>query len=86
MMLQKIALIAAIILPLWNIPLIARVIKRRSSKDISLYWAIGVWVCLLLMFPSGIKSPDIVYKAFTIVNFFFFSIVAISSIIFHKEK
>lgn len=83
-MLQKIGLIAAIILPLWNIPLIIRIIKRRSSKDISLYWAVGVWVCLLLMFPSGIISQDIVYKVFTVVNFCFFSCVAFFTVLFHK--
>jgi len=83
-MIQKIALIAAIILPLWNIPLIARIIKRRSSKDISLYWVIGVWVCFVLMLPSGIKSSDIVWKVFNIVNFFFFSLVAFFSVLFHK--
>jgi uncharacterized protein with PQ loop repeat len=81
---EKISLLAAIILPLWNIPLIVRIIRRRSSKDISLYWAIGVWVCLLVMFPSGIKSPDIVYKAFTFVNFFFFSCVVFFTVLFHR--
>lgn len=83
-MIQKIALIAAIILPLWNIPLIARIIKRRSSKDISLYWVIGVWVCFVLMLPSGIKSSDIVWKVFNIVNFFFFSLVAFFSLLFYR--
>ncbi|MCX5692707.1 MAG: hypothetical protein NTX47_03375 [Candidatus Omnitrophica bacterium] len=84
-MMQKIALIASIILPLWNIPLIVRIIKRRSSKDLSLYWAIGVWVCFLAMFPLGVKSPDIVYRTFTYVNFFFFSIVAFCTVFFHNR-
>jgi len=83
-MLDKIALIAAIILPLWNIPLIVRIIKRRSSKDLSIFWALGVWVCLLLMFPSGLKSQDMVYKAFTFVNFFFFTLVMVFTMLFHK--
>ena len=82
---EKIALIASIILPLWNIPLIVRIIKRRSSKDLSLSWAIGVWICFLAMFPSGIKSQDIVYRTFTMVNFFFFSIVASCTIFFHNR-
>jgi uncharacterized protein with PQ loop repeat len=47
-MTEKIALIAAIILPLWNIPLIVRIIRRRSSKDISRAWAVGVWLCFVL--------------------------------------
>lgn len=83
---ERIALIAAVVLPLWNIPLIIRIIKRKSSKDISLHWAIGVWICLLLMFPAGISSPDIVWKSFNIVNLFFFSLVLICTILFHKPK
>lgn len=81
---EKLAMIAAVILPLWNIPLIIRIIKRRSSKDISIVWALGVWVCFLLMFPTGIKSPDTVYKTFTFVNFFFFTFVMIFTVLFHK--
>lgn len=83
-MLQKLALVAAVVLPLWNIPLIVRIIKRKSSKDISIYWALGVWVCLLIMFPAGLMSQDIVWKAFNIVNFVFFSCVALCTVIFHK--
>ena len=84
-MMQKIALIASIMLPLWNIPLIVRIIKRRSSKDLSLYWAIGVWLCFLAMFPMGIKSPDIVYRTFTYINFFFFTLVMVFTVLFHKQ-
>ena len=84
-MIQKIALIASIILPLWNIPLIIRIIKRRSSKDISVVWAVGAWVCFLAMFPAGIKSPDIVYKTFTFVNFFFFTLVMVFTVLFHNQ-
>ena len=51
-MIEKIALVAAIVLPLWNIPLILKVIKRKSSSDIRLYWAMGVWVCFLLVHSS----------------------------------
>lgn len=85
-MIQKLALVAAVILPLWNIPLMIRIITRRSSKDISLYWALGVWVCLLIMFPAGLLSSDIVWKTFTIVNFLFFSGVVICTVLFHKER
>jgi uncharacterized protein with PQ loop repeat len=80
-MLRKIALIASIILPLWNIPLIYRMIKRGSSKDISLYWAFGVWVCLLLMFPAALSSVDIVWKTFNITNLILFSAVVITAVI-----
>lgn len=74
-MMQKIAFIAAIALPMWNIPLIMRIIKRRSSNDISLYWAFGVWICLLLMAPEAFVSVDPVWRAFNIANLILFSAV-----------
>lgn len=83
-MMQKIALIAAIILPLWNIPLIYRIIKRKSSKDLSLYWLFGVLVCFLLMFPASLSSPDIVWKTFNIVNLVLFGCVVVITLIFYK--
>lgn len=83
-MIQKIALVAAIILPLWNIPLIVRIIKRRSSKDISMYWAIGVWVCIVLMAPASFVSKDLVWKVFNIINFILFSFVVIFVLIYKK--
>jgi len=76
-MMEKIAFTAAIVLPLWNIPLIVRVIKRKSSKDISLFWALGVWTCFLLMAPEGFRSPDPVFRAFNIMNMIFFTAVVI---------
>ena len=81
---EKIALIAAIVLPLWNIPLIVRVIKRKSSKDISLYWALGVWVCFLLMAPSGFNSPDAVWRTFNIMNLILFTTVVIVVLVYRK--
>ena len=85
-MLQKIALIAAVVLPLWNIPLIIRIVKRKSSGDISLYWVFGVWTCLLLMLPAGITSSDIVWKTFNIVNLILFSAVALTALLYRKPK
>ena len=66
-------LIAAIALPFWNIPLIVKIGKRKSSKDISLAWALGVFVCMLLMLPSGLQSSDLVFRTFTVTNFLLFS-------------
>jgi nitroreductase len=83
-MLKNIALIASIILPLWNIPLIYGMIKRGSSKDISLYWAFGVWICLLLMFPAALTSVDIVWKTFSITNMVLFSAVTVTAVILQK--
>ena len=84
-MLQKIALIAAVILPLWNIPLIVRMIKRKSSQDISLYWVFGVWSCFILMFPASLLSSDIVWKTFNIANIILFSAVVATAVIYRKK-
>ena len=85
-MIQILGIIAAIVLPLWNIPLILRIIQRKSSDDISLSWAIGVWVCLVLMAPSGFQSEDPVWKVFNIVNIIFFSAVLITVLIFRGKR
>ncbi|OGW77493.1 MAG: hypothetical protein A3C51_00505 [Omnitrophica bacterium RIFCSPHIGHO2_02_FULL_46_20] len=81
---KTIALIAAIILPLWNIPLIVRIIKRRSSKDISIPWALGVWICFLLMSPEAFRSPDIVWRAFNVMNLILFTAVVSTVLIYRK--
>ena len=81
---EKIALIAAIVLPFWNIPLIVRVIRRRSSKDISIVWVLGVWICFLLMAPEAFRSPDPVWRTFNIVNLIFFSAVVAVVLIYRK--
>jgi len=81
---DKVALIAAIVLPFWNIPLIVRVIKRKSSRDISLYWALGVWTCFLLMAPEGFRSPDPVWRAFNIVNMILFTIVVFVILMYRR--
>ncbi len=68
---------AAVILPLWDIPLIARIIKRKSSKDISLSWALGLWVCSALMAPSAFLSGDRVAIGFNTVNVIMLTMVVI---------
>lgn len=85
-MINIIGLIAAVILPLWNIPLIVRIVRRKSSKDISLYWAFGVWFCLLAMFPAGLLSHDIVWKTFNIANLSLFSCVVVFVVLFRNAK
>ncbi len=72
-----IGLVAAVALPFFNIPLIFKIIKRRSSRDISLCWALGVWVCILLMAPSGFKSADVVLRTFNYLNITMFTCVVI---------
>ncbi len=82
-MFEKIALIASVTLPLWNIPLIVRMIQRKSSDDISLSWAIGVWASFALMAPQGFVSKDIVWKMFNMVNLFMFSFV-MAIVVFYR--
>ena len=84
-MLEKIAFAAAIILPLWNIPLIVRVIKRRSSSDISIFWALGVWICFVLMAPEALRSSDHIWRVFNIMNLIFFSAVLIVVLAYRKN-
>jgi uncharacterized protein with PQ loop repeat len=85
-MVERIAIFAAIMLPLWNLPLIARIIRRRSSEDISLYWALGVWVCMLLMAPSGFTSEDPVWRVFNITNLSLFTVVTIVVLRYRKGE
>ena len=60
--------IAGAALPLFDIPLIVRIVKRRSSKDISVLWAVGLWASSAAMVPAGILSHEWASKAFNIVN------------------
>ena len=76
-MVKFIGLIAAIVLPLWNIPLIMRIHRRRSSTDISVPWALGVFTCLLLMLPSALVSPDLTFRVFAILNVILFGAVVV---------
>ena len=72
---QKIGLVAGVLLPFFNIPLIIRLRKRKSSEDMSVTWAVGVWVCIVLMTPQALRSTDIAFRAYGVVNIFFFTIV-----------
>ena len=73
-------MVAAIAMPLWNIPLILKIRRRRSSKDVSLLWTWGVFVCLLLMLPSALASSDPIFKVFSLVNIVCFAGVVVSVI------
>lgn len=82
--LEKMGVVAAVILPLFNIPLITKIVQRRSSKDISLSWALGVWICFLFMLPSGLNTEDIVWKIFNIANITMFSVVVFFTVKYRK--
>ncbi len=72
---EKVGMISGIALPLFNIPLIVKIIKRKSARDFSLSWAVGVWVCIVLMTPQALRSTDMAFRAYGIVNIIFFSFV-----------
>ena len=74
---EVVGLVAAVALPLWNIPLILRITRRKSSGDLSLWWTFGVLGCLVLMLPAGLSSPDPVFRVFTVANIILFSAVAV---------
>ena len=75
---------AAVCLPLWDIPLIVRVIKRKSSQDISLIWAVGIWVTAVLMTPSAFISGDKIAIGFNLMNVTMLSAVMIVVIKYRK--
>lgn len=83
---DSIGLISAIALPFFNIPLIIRMVKRKSSEDLSLIWVFGVFFCLLGLTPAAWTSSDPVFKAFSIVNLLFFSGVTFLVVFYRKNK
>jgi uncharacterized protein with PQ loop repeat len=72
---EWLGIVSGIALPLFNIPLIVKLVKRKSSADLSLTWALGVWTCIVLMTPQALSSADIAFKAFGIMNIIFFTVV-----------
>lgn len=77
--------VAGFILPLFNIPLAWKIYKLKSAKNISFLWAVGVWICVVLILPQVLLSPDWSYKIFGIVNFILFSIVFFLVCRFRKQ-
>jgi len=73
--LSEIGLLASFALPLFNLPLIFRMMKRQSSEDISLIWVLGVWICILLMTPVALTSKDLAFRVFGVMNIAFFTAV-----------
>lgn len=71
-------------MPFWNIPLMVRIIRRKDSRDISLFWAVGVWACIVIMFPSTLVSPDRVMRVFGLTNTVLFSCVVVVVYLYRK--
>ena len=78
-------MIGAIVLPLWNFPFIANIIKRKCADDVSLSWAVGVWVCIVLMFPAGMKSPDMIWRIYNYINLVCFTLV-VATVLYYRRK
>jgi uncharacterized protein with PQ loop repeat len=82
---EKIGMVSAVAMPFFNIPLIVRLIKRKTSKDISLSWALGVWICIVLMTPQAVSSEDLTFRLYGIVNVIFFSVVTFFVVKYRKN-
>ncbi len=84
-MIKILGLASGILMPFFNIPLIARILRRRSSADISIVWVVGCWVCVMGMLPSSLRSADMVLRFFGITNAIFFTGVFASVLYFHPS-
>lgn len=82
-MIQTLGMVSGIMMPFFNLPLMLRIIRRRSSQDISLVWVVGVWFCVMGLLPSSLQSPDPILLAFGVVNALFFTGVFLSVLYFH---
>lgn len=83
--LNYIGMFASFAMPLFNIPLIMRIIKRKSADDISLVWLFGVWGCILLMTPAAFVSQDLAFKLFGWTNLIFFTVAVIVTVKYHHK-
>ena len=81
---KTIGLLAATILPLWDIPLIVRIVRRKSSQDISLIYAVGIWVTALMMAPSAFVSGDKLAIGFNTMNVIMLTAVMVVTIKYRK--
>jgi len=57
--------------------------SKEVQAHISLVWAWGVFVCVMLMLPQTLLSPDLSFKIFGIVNFILFS-AAFGHILYYR--
>lgn len=82
---EYVPMVAAAALPLFDIPLIVRIVRRRSSADISVSWIVGLWVCSVGMAPAAIiSSNDMVWKIFNVVNVILLTGVLLAVIYFRN--
>ena len=84
-MIKTVGMVSAVVMPFFDIPLIARIIQRKSSIDISLIWVFGIWACILGMLPSSLISTDPILVAFGIVNTILFTAVVVVVVWYHPS-
>lgn len=77
---------SSIALPFFNIPLMIRLYRRKSSEDLSLTWVLGVFFCLGGMLPDALESTEFTYKVFAIINLAFFSGVTFMVLYYRTKK
>ena len=83
---EVLALVASVLMPFSNIPLIVKIMQRRSSNDLSLTWLWGVWTCMLLMLPWAFVTKDVVLRVYSFINFVLFSGVVVVVMKFRSRK
>ncbi|MBI4411073.1 MAG: hypothetical protein HY541_01145, partial [Deltaproteobacteria bacterium] len=81
-LIRMVGFVASLALPFFNIPLVVKIIRRRSSADISLIWLLGVFFCLLFMVPAALLSSDFIFRIFGILNVVLFSGVVATALYF----
>lgn len=85
-LMDQAATVAGAVLPLFDLSLIMHVVKRRSSEDISITWAVGLWLTSVAMAPTGLMSGDLASKAFNLVNVIMLTIVVWVVIKYRRGK
>ncbi|MBI2340353.1 MAG: hypothetical protein HYU99_08330 [Deltaproteobacteria bacterium] len=84
-MIRTIGFVASLALPLFNIPLMVKIIRRRSSEDLSLVWLLGVFSCLILIEPAALASSDFIFRFFATLNVILFSGVVATALYFRLK-
>ena len=85
-MLDTIGEVTTSVLPLFNVPLILNIRKRKCSCDISLLWTAGIWGCSLVFMIVSLLSGGTLLKAIAVVNFVFFTATMLYILKYHQIK
>ena len=84
---EVVSTVAAAALPMFDIPLIVRIIRRKSAADISVSWIVGLWASSVGMAPAAIiSSKDLVWKTFNIVNIIMLTGVLIAVLYYRNGR